>query len=268
MATKVLDARARQHAAAGAIGRTVDRWIYVFMALLYFVTVLVGFVPDSVALLPLIRTGESPPLTPIWHLHAVAMGSWMLLFLAQTIFMATGRKELHKKLGVAAVALVPLMIATMIGMTFTTWRWAYANLPAPALAEFKPIVSNILIEQIHAVVVFPLFVGWALLVRRSDPESHKRFLVQAILPAFTAATDRIGWLPTTVPGSYASSYGYALLWLSPVLINDLVQRRRLHSAYVIGLAVMLLFFVVNHLLWNSAWWLATAPKLMGVAQPQ
>jgi hypothetical protein len=64
---------------------------------------------------------------------------------------------------------------------------------------------------------------------------------------------------------YASSYGYMVLWLTPALINDLVQRRRLHRAYVIGLALMLFFFIVNHMLWNSAWWIATAPKLMGVA---
>jgi hypothetical protein len=110
----------------------------------------------------------------------------------------------------------------------------------------------------------PLLVGWALLVRKSDPESHKRFMVQAILPALTAAIDRLDWLPTTGSANYTSSYAYVLLCLSPVLVNDLVQRRRLHRAYVIGLALMLFFYVINRLLWNSPWWMATAPKILSL----
>jgi hypothetical protein len=251
------------------IGQFVDRWIYVFTAALFVVTALAGFIPDSAVMLERIRAGQHAPLSPIFHFHAVAMGSWLLLFLAQTVLMATGRRQFHKTLGLLAVVLVPLIVATMIGMTFTTYRWQYsaaaaAALPAAALAGGKTFAANILIEQIHAVITFPLFVGWALAVRKTDPESHKRFMVQAILPALTAATARITWLPHTLPGSYAAEYGYALLCLTPALVNDLIQQRRLHSAYVIGLALMLAFFVLNQVLWDSPWWLATAPKLMGV----
>jgi hypothetical protein len=188
----------------------------------------------------------------------------MLLFLAQTVLVANGRRELHKRLGIAAVAIVPLMVVTMIGMTFMVWRWGHAHLPPAVLAQLAPVISNVLIEQIHAVIVVPLLVGWALWVRKSDPEAHKRFMVQAILPAITAAIDRLHWLPTTGPDTYTSSYAYALLCLSPVLINDLVQRRRLHPAFVIGLALMLSFYAVNRLLWNSPWWIVTAPKILSL----
>jgi uncharacterized membrane protein YozB (DUF420 family) len=265
MATEAIDVVARQRARSGSVGRFVDRWIYVFMAVFYLVTVLAGFVPDSVELIPLIRAGQRPPLSLIWHLHAVVMGSWILLFLAQTVLVAIDRRDFHKRLGIAAVAIVPLMVLTMMGMIFTGWRWAHAHMPPPVLAQFGPVIFNVLIEQIHAIIVVPLLVGWALLVRKSDPETHKRFMVQAILPAITAAIDRLHWLPTSGPNNYTSSYAYVLLCLSPVLINDLVQRRRLHRAYVIGLGLMLLFYVVNRLLWNSTWWLATAPKILNIA---
>lgn len=38
---------------------------------------------------------------------------------------------------------------------------------------------------------------WALLVRREDPETHKRLIIIATLPLLSAAIDRIAWLPTT-----------------------------------------------------------------------
>jgi uncharacterized membrane protein YozB (DUF420 family) len=251
------------------ISRLIDRWIYVFTAALYIATVLAGFVPDSLEMLGEIKVGQHPPLTLIYHVHAVTMGTWMLLFLVQTLLMANGRRELHKRVGLAAVALAPLVVGTMIGMVFMRWRWFYSTGAAALAARDWAVVemhmANILIEQIHAVIVFPLLVGWALLVRRTDPESHKRFMVQATLPALFAAIDRIEWLPTTMPGSVASWYGYMLLLLAPVLTNDLVQRRRLHSAYVIGLCLMLAAFAANHFLWNSPGWLAAAQKLMGVS---
>jgi hypothetical protein len=37
-----------------------------------------------------------------------------------------------------------------------------------------------------------------------------------------------------------------------------------HSAYVIGLLCNLPFVIVTLTLWGSPWWLATAPKLMGI----
>lgn len=44
------------------------------------------------------------------HVHAVAMGSFLLLLLTQTVLMATGRCELHKRVGIAAFAFVPLLV--------------------------------------------------------------------------------------------------------------------------------------------------------------
>jgi hypothetical protein len=35
-----------------------------------------------------------------------------------------------------------------------------------------------------------LFDGWALLVRRADPEFHMRLMVQTIVPALIAAIKR------------------------------------------------------------------------------
>src|SRR5438270_7722056 len=64
----------------------IDRWIYVFTAASFIVIVLAGFIPDSLQNLAMIKAHQRPPYTLIADLHAVVMGSFLLLLLAQTVF--------------------------------------------------------------------------------------------------------------------------------------------------------------------------------------
>ena len=253
---------------SGAFARLADRWIYVFMAGLFVVTALVGFVPDSLNMLAAVETGQRPPLPPILHAHAVLMGAWLFLLFAQTTLMATGRSAQHKRLGLIAVVLAPALVAAMIGIVHAvTLRVAAippGTVPPEALSDIKAIVSNLLLEQIRAVVLFSGFVGWALLVRRTDPETHKRLMILATLLPLPAAIDRITWLPNTLPDSPVAADLYLLLLLAPALIYDIARRGRVHRAYVIGIGLNLPFVIAAYVLWNTPWWLATAPRLLGV----
>jgi hypothetical protein len=67
-----------------------------------------------------------------------------------------------------------------------------------------------------------------------------------------------------LPESPLSPHLYSLLWLLPVLIYDVARRGRLHRAYVIGIALNLPFMIASNLLWGTPWWMATAPRLVGV----
>jgi hypothetical protein len=237
------------------------------MAALFAVTAVVGFGPTSLALLATVEAGQRPPLPLILHVHAACMATWLLLLLVQTSLVATGRTALHRTLGLAALVVAPAVVAAMIGITLETWR-AVAALGTSAGPEWMQVragASNILLEQLRSAMFFALFVGWALVVRRKDPETHKRMMILATLMPLGAAITRIEWLPTTMPGSYVSQYAYLLLWLAPALIYDVVRRGAVHRAYVVGLALVLPYAVVSQLLWGSEWWVETAPKLMGVA---
>lgn len=253
---------------ARQIQHIADRWIYVFMSVLFVATVLAGFVPDSIRLLNAVDAGQRPPLPPILHAHAIIMGSWLLLLLAQTTLMATGRGALHKQLGLAATVLVPLIAFGMIGVVHSTWSWI-ASIPASAmppesLNQLKSLVSNILLEQTRMLVLFPALVTWAILARRKDPETHKRLMILASVLPLPAAVDRITWLPTTLPDSPTSIHLFSLLLLLPVLIYDIWRRRRIHRAYVIGLTLNLPFVITSHFLWGSPWWLVNAPRIVGI----
>jgi hypothetical protein len=151
------------------------------------------------------------------------------------------------------------------GATFTQLATLPAGvMPAEALSDVKFFLSNILLEQIREVLLFPAFIIWALLVRREDPEMHKRLIIIATLPLLSAAIDRVTWLPSTLPASPASMYITQLLWLAPVLIYDLWRRGRLHRAYVIGIGLNLPFMLFSYLSWGTDWWLATAPTIFGI----
>jgi hypothetical protein len=240
--------------------------IYPFMAALFLVTAVVGFGPSSLALLATVEAGERPPLPLILHVHAACMVAWLVLLLAQTSLAVVGRRALHRKLGLAAIVVAPAVVAAMIGVTLETWRAIAAFGPSagPQFMQSIAGASNILLEQTRSVVYFALFVGWALAVRRKDPGTHKRMMILATLMPLGAAITRVEWLPTTMPASYVSQYAYLLLWLAPALIHDVVRRGAVHRAYVIGLALVVPYAIVSQRLWGSDWWIATAPRLMGV----
>ena len=238
------------------------------MAGLFVLTALAGFIPDSIDVLKAVKAGERPSLPPILHIHALLMGSWLLLLLTQTTLVALGHSAQHRKLGLISTVLAPAIVIVMVAVVKSTWSMI-SSLPPGALAPdalsaMKLDLTNTLLIQIRVVAFFAGFVAWALLARRQDSEAHKRLMILATVMPLPAAFDRIDWLPATLPESPASVHLYTLVWLLPVLVYDIARRGRVHWAYWIGLALNVPFVIATHLLWGSPWWLATAPRLMGV----
>ena len=254
--------------ATGAFSRTADRWIYVFMAGLFVVTVLAGFIPDSMGMVAAVQAGQRPPLPPVLHAHAVLMGTWLLLLLTQSTLVATGRRAFHQQLGLIGMVVAPAMVVAMIGLVRNSLTEVAAIppglMPPDALNATKLFVANLLLEQIRVVIFFASFVGWALAIRRKDPEAHKRLMLLATAMPLPAALNRIQWLYSSLPVSPTTSDLYTLLWLLPALLYDIARRGHVHRVYVIGILLNLPFMLATQLLWGSAWWAAAAPRLMGV----
>jgi hypothetical protein len=248
----------------------IDRWIFVAMAAWFIGLVLLGFVPDAIGMVAAANAGLRPPLPPILHVHAVVMGSFLLLLLAQSVLMATGRCELHKKLGIAAFALVPVLVIVGLLLAPTIYR-EFWNFAQTAPAELQPklrlrlqILDDILLMQIRIGILFPLFMGLALGARRDNPGLHKRMIFLATAMPMPAAIDRMQWLPNTIPSSAVGTDLYILASVAPLFIWDVVRNRRVHQAYWIWIGISLPFCLVVYSLWNTPWWFAMAPRLMGV----
>lgn len=252
----------------GAFTVFADRWIYAGVAGLYFAFVLIGFIPDSIDMLAAVEAGERPVLPPVLHFHALMMGAWMSLLLAQSILMATGNKRHHMKLGLAAVVVAPLVVISMVAVAIANFAFLATatpeHLPEAAISARKYASSHLLLEQMRLVVVFAVFVTWALVVRRQAPETHKRLMLFATLMLMPAAFNRVPWLPSTLPESALSNHLLLLLFLAPLLIYDIWRRGRIHHAYVVGIAVCLPFIAFAYAVWGSDWWTATAPRIFGI----
>lgn len=266
----VLDEAAAGTPSGSSLAQAVDRWIYVFMAASFIAYTLLGFVPDSLAKIAAVGAGQRPPFPPVLHAHAVLMGTFLVLLLAQSILAATGRLQYHRALGVAAFVIGPALVIVGLVLVPTMYHqvWGAAQSAAP---EVRPMIEqglrefdNIMLLQIRVGVLFPIFLGIALAARKSDPGLHKRMMFLAVAIALPAAFDRIAWLPSSMPGSALTPELYVLLAIAPMLVWDIVRTRRVHKAYLIWAMVSLPAAILIHALWDSEWWHATAHRLVGV----
>jgi len=245
----------------------VDRWIYVSMAVLFLVIAVSGFYPTSTALLAAVNAGTRPPAPLVLHIHAFLMVSWLFLFLSQTTLMALGRRTYHMALGLASFALIPAIVLSTIAVTIGGWRLLASGPPgmdAGETALFQQFISNILLIQTHALVLFLIFACYAILVRVRDSEAHKRLMVLATLMPLTAAVGRLVEVRINMPDTPVAMLVGTLLLLAPVLIYDTVKRGRPHRVYVNGMALYAITAIPVYWLWENPWWLETVPGLMGV----
>ena len=250
----------------------IDRWIWVFTAALLMATVLAGFIPDSIMKIGMVQAGQRPPFPLVLHVHAVLMGSWVLLLLVQTTLMATGRRGLHMQMGIAAAILAPAMVITGLVLVPTMYGAAWASvhaanpgLPSGVAPPQMAFQTNIVLQQIRVGVLFPVLVACSLLARRTDSGLHKRLMILATVVPLGAAIQRIGWLPSTMPGSPLTLDVLPATIVLPLFAWDLYRLRRIHPAYLIWLALLLPFVIAGRFLWNSPLWFATVPRLLGLA---
>lgn len=248
----------------------IDRWIYVFMAVWFITIVLVGFIPDSIAKIEAVRAGTRPPLPVPMHVHAVLMGAFLLLLLAQTSLAATGRIERHRSLGRVGLVLAPALVVAGIVLAVTNYHtaWTLSQSGPPGLRETMaarvPVLDNILLLQLRIGILFSLFVWLALRARGRDAGQHKRMMILATAVTLPAAIDRMDWLPNTLPANAIGTDFYVLLAVAPLFLWDVLRNRGVNRAWWTWLSVYAVAAVVVFLLWNTPAWHDTAHRIMGV----
>ena len=249
---------------------SIDRWIFVGMAAWFIAIVLTGFIPDAMMKVALVKAGARAPFPAILHVHAVVMGSFLVLLLAQTWLMATGRKGLHMQLGVlgAVLAAVLVIVGFILAPTMYYQVWGGATFGPrevrKALAPVVPLLENILLLQMAAGTMFALFITIALRARGRDAGLHKRMMFLAIASPLGAAISRMTWLPTTMPASPLSINLFVLVALAPMFVWDVVRNRRVHKAYLIWFPVFVAVTTAVNLTWDKPWWHVTAKAIMRV----
>ena len=248
----------------------IDRWIFVGMALWFIAIVLAGFIPDSIMKVGLVESGQRAPFPIVLHMHAVLMGSFLLLLLAQSWLMATGRTAQHRRLGIAGLVLAPALVIVgfVLAPTMYHMLWAAAQAAPPdkqaTLQGALGVWEDILLLQIRIGLTFALFVGIALKARGRNAGMHKRMMFLATAMALPAGIDRIPGLWSTMPASPLSADVFTVAAIAPMFLWDVIRNRRVHPAYDIWLAVNLPFAIAVYGLWDTDWWHQTARQIMGV----
>ena len=249
--------------------RAVDRWIYVFTAASFIVVTFTGFIPDSLMKIEMVKAGLRPPFPIVLHMHAVLMGTFLMLLLTQTVLVANGRCDLHRRVGLGAMVVVPLLVVVGFVLVPTmyaqVWHGAQAQPDNAGMQALLSRVDDIALLQLRIGVLFPLFIAIGLRARGRNAGFHKRMMILATAMAMPAAIDRITWLPHTIPESPVSPDLYVLAIVAPMFIWDVIRNRGVHKAYWVWLAVNIPFAIAVHSLWDTPWWHANVPHLMGVA---
>ena len=250
---------------------SIDRWIYVFTAASFVVIVLAGFIPSSIAKIAAVQAGERPPFPLLMHMHALLMGSFLLLLLAQTTLVAVGRCDLHRWLGLLSMIIAPALVVVGFLLIRTNFDLLWSALQsAPPGAERDKLqgalefTNNIKLLQLRIGILFSLFLVIALRARGKDAGLHKRMMILATAMTLPAGVDRIPWLPTTMPESPIGPDFWTLVAVSPMFIWDVVRNGGVHRAYWIWLGFVVPTAIAINVVWDAPWWHAFVRRLMGV----
>lgn len=211
-----------------------ERLTFLVTTSLIALVAVVGFAPNSIAII----TGRAENPALIIHAHAAVMSAWVALLVVQSVMIARSRLSLHRRLGMTALPLAPIIIALMIAIAI----------------EYFPggeVGPAFIASQLRRIVLFSLFVGWALWVRRSDPQSHKRLMVLATIAVIDAAFFRMAWLlpDLGVDSFVVAAHLQQMALLLPILVLDFKRYGRPHAVTVSGIALLLAFTIAIWALW-------------------
>ncbi|MGN6112354.1 MAG: hypothetical protein ACTHOC_04995 [Luteimonas sp.] len=219
--------------------------LYRTAALLALAIVLVGFAPTFF----LRFLFASPkPLSLLMVAHGTIMTAWFVLFIVQTQLVAAGNVRLHRRLGVAGVALAALVV--LVGTTTAIVGARLGHSPGPPPRVF-------MIVPLGDMVVFALLVGAAFLYRRKV-DTHKRLMVLAFAGMLTAAVARI---PGNGDGNIILNFAETLAFCAACIAWDTWRERRLHPAFAWGFALVALSWPLRLWLSGTAAWQAFAASL-------
>lgn len=189
-------------------------------------------------------------IKPWWvHLHGLLFFSWTLLLVAQASLAAAGKMAWHRTAGAYGAWLIAPMIVMGLVVVFVDSRH-------DVLAGQGDAARSFFYGELADLFMFASLAIPAMWLR-SNAEIHKRLVILGSLGLLGAAVGRIPEI----------SKVYNLIFLgliASLLVYDLIRRRKLHPASVVGATVLLLVQFTEEPIGNTATWLRASHRLLGV----
>jgi len=234
---------------------TAERRFYTAMAIAMLLAAYVGFA-RSFFLRPLFPEWPSPS-EPIFYVHGAFFSAWCVLLVAQATLVGVGRTDVHRKLGVLGVLVAVGMVILGVAGALTA-----ANRPTGFNAVPVPPLQ-FLVVPLFDMVFFSLFVGLGI-ANRTNPQSHKRWMVLATVTLLAAAFAR--WPYVWKLGNPIAYFGLADLFIVALAVWDFRTRRTLHPVTRWGGLALIVSQPARLALSGTAVWLAFATWLTGLAR--
>lgn len=231
-----------------------DRNFYVFMVALAWLGILRGFGAEVVTHV----AQHKPAFALIVHFHAIVFVGWLVMFTVQIFLVRTKRLSVHKQLGFALIWLAGLMMILGPATALTVQHRAMADPKAD---------PGFLSIQFTDILAFVGLTTAAILLRKT-PTAHKRLILLGTLYITDAGFAR--WLADS--WIHLLGFGFWPFWIALYFgsnllvvltgIYDLVTRRQLHPAYLIGVAWIFANQMLAMSLYFSPAWLACAKRII------
>jgi uncharacterized membrane protein YozB (DUF420 family) len=238
------------HFSAMAVVRPRAMRFYLGLAVLMFAVVAVGFGP-SLYLRRVVGTVDrfGPSLPPHLLAHGSVLTVWYVLFLVQTLLVRTGRRDIHRRLGVLGAAVSVAVVAS----SMITMRMLVARLGTGG-GQLPPRVVFVVVSDFWVLVAFTLLVAAAVHFRR-QPETHKRLMLLASVfllgPALAIGRPIGRTLMPLLPNGLLPSTVFTLVSIGTLICYDVATKKRLEPATVWGSVAIGAAFAATRIMVSS-----------------
>jgi hypothetical protein len=189
-----------------------------------------------------------PDLRLFIHVHAIAMTSWITLFLVQTLLVSVRRVHLHRKLGFLGIASAVLVVTFGVCATVLAARREVA-----AHTQSVSTVITVLALELTQMLMFGGFV-FAGMWLRNRPDQHKRLMLLATLCMVPNALVRLTiWWPSFILP--------LVLWtvlIVSIAVADSAIHRKLHPVFAKWATVQICLGWLAYFVGVSAFWQSLA----------
>jgi hypothetical protein len=232
--------------------RAFERAFFLWIAILFPVTVLIGFAP-TYYLKPFFASPPVPRL--LVHVHGIVMAAWVALFIAQVYLIRTTRIKIHQRLGLLSIGLAVAIFVSGLATAIAASKYGSTSMP-PGV---KPL--EFLIVPFFDVIVFAVLFAAAVYYRRNAP-NHKRLMLLTVLNFLPPAIARF-------PFGLTESYGPFWFFGVPDLLAlifvavDTWRNKKLNKVFLFGTIFMIASHWLRLPLSATSVWLSFATWLTG-----
>jgi len=194
------------------------------------ITVVAGF---SLDLVMGRSTFASPPLL---HAHAITFMGWVFIYLLQNFFVATGRTDLHRRLGWIGAFWIAAMIVLGLAVSVAMVRRGgvpFFFQPLQFLV-FDPIILLTFAGLTHAAIAMRRQTDW-----------HRRLHYCAMSLLLGPAFGRLLPMPLLQPWAYECTFAAVMIFPAVGVWSDVRRNGHVHPAWRWGILTLIGSFLLT-----------------------